>query len=93
MSVSLRKIKKFNIMLPLLDSITSTIIGPSQSKLYSKLGFESLKFGRCCRKMSTVFKIKTTGKPEYLIDITSKTNHLHIQYLLVGRCYNALQQN
>ena len=28
------------------------------------------------------FKIKTTGKPEYLFDITPNTNHLHNTRLL-----------
>ena len=50
--------------------------------LYSKLGFESLKFRRWFRKLCTVFKIKTNGKPEYLFDIIPKTSHLYNTHLL-----------
>ena len=50
-------------------AITGAIKGTSQIKLYSELGFESLKFRRWFRKLCTFFKIKTTGKPEYLFDI------------------------
>ena len=58
-------------------AITGVIKGTSQSKLYRELGFESLKFRRWFRKLCTFFKIKTTGKPEYLFDIIPKTNHLY----------------
>ena len=58
-------------------AITGAIKGTSQNKLYSELGFESLKFRRWFRKLCTFFKIKTTGKPEYLFDIIPKTNHLY----------------
>ena len=57
-------------------AITGAIKGTYQSKLYSKLGFESLKFRRWLRKLCTFFKIKTTDKPKYLFDIIPKTNHL-----------------
>ena len=45
--------------------------------MYSELGFESLKFRHWFRKLRNFFKIKTTGKPEYLLDIIPKTNHLY----------------
>ena len=57
-------------------AITGSIKGTYKSKLYSKLGFESLKFRRWLRKLCTFFKIKTTDKPKYLFDIIPKTNHL-----------------
>ena len=65
-------LRKYNAAL----AITGAIKEPYQSKLYSKLGFESLKFRRCLKKLCTFFKIKTTGKPKYLFDIIPKTNHL-----------------
>ena len=46
------------------------------NNLYSKLGFESLKFRHWIRKLCAFFKIKTTGKPEYLCGIIPLTNHL-----------------
>ena len=58
-------------------AITGAIKGTSQNKLYSELGFESLKFRRWFRRQCTFLKIKTTGKPEYLFDIIPKTNHLY----------------
>ena len=58
-------------------AITGAIKGTSQSKLYSDLGFESLKFRRWFKKLCTLFKIKATGKPEYLFYIIPKTNHLY----------------
>ena len=42
-------------------AITDTIKGTSQSKLYSELGFESLKFKCWFRKLWTLLKIKTTA--------------------------------
>ena len=57
-------------------AITGAIKGTYQSKLYSKLGFESLKFRRWLRKLCTFFKIKTTGKPKYLFDIIPKTKFI-----------------
>ena len=53
-------------------AITGTIKGTSQNKLYSELGFESLKFRRWFRKLCTFLKIKTTGKPGRLFDIIQK---------------------
>ena len=45
-------------------AITGAIKETSQNKLYSELGFESLKF-------------RTTGIPEYSFDIIRQTNHLY----------------
>ena len=45
-------------------AITGAIKGTSQSKLYSKLGFESPKFVRWFGKLCTFFKIKRIGKLE-----------------------------
>ena len=42
-------------------AITITIKRISKSTLHSELGFESLVFKRCFRKLCTPFKIKTTG--------------------------------
>ena len=42
------------------------IKGTSQTKLYKKLGLESLKFRRWFRRLCTFFKVKTCGKPNYL---------------------------
>ena len=48
-------------------AITGAIRGTSQTKLYNKLGLESLKFRRWFRQLCTFFKIKIYGKPEYLL--------------------------
>ena len=48
--------------------ITGAIRGTSQSKLYSELGIESLKFRRWFRQLCTFFKIKICGKSEYLLN-------------------------
>ena len=58
-------------------AITGAIKGTSQSKLYSELGFESLKFRRWFRKLCTFFKLKTSGLPEYLFDLIPQNNHLY----------------
>ena len=47
-----------------------------QSSLCNELGLESLKFRRWFRKLCTVYKIKTTGVPQYLSDLIPQTNHL-----------------
>ena len=57
-------------------AITGAIKGTFQSKLYNKLGFESLKFRRWFRKLCTFYKIKTTEVPEYLFDFIPETNHI-----------------
>ena len=58
-------------------AITGAIKGTSQSKLYSELGFESLKFWRWFRKLCTFFQIKTIGLPKYLFDLIPQNNHLY----------------
>ena len=58
-------------------AITSAIKGTSQSKLYNKLCFESLKFRRWFRKLRSFYKIKTTGVPEYLFDLIRETNEIY----------------
>ena len=49
-------------------AITGAVRGTSQSKLYTQLGLESLKFRRWFRRLCTFFKIKRYGKPEYLLN-------------------------
>ena len=66
--------------------------GASQSKLYNKLDFESLKFRLRFRKLYTFHKIKATGVPEYLFQHSPETN------LIYNACspkkfYNILQQD
>ena len=78
--VSLRKLKEF-IQYNAALAITGAIKGTSQNMLYSKLGFESLKFRHWFRKLWTIFKIMTIGKQEYLFDIIPKTNHLYNTHL------------
>ena len=58
-------------------AVTGAIKGTSQCKLYSELGFESLKFRRWFRKLCTFFKLKTSGLPKYLFDLIPQNNHLY----------------
>ena len=65
-------------------AITGTIKGTSQNKLWSELGFESLKTSRWFLNLCTFLRIKETGIyqntyyiPEYLFDIISQTIHLY----------------
>ena len=46
-------------------AITGAIKATSQSKLYCELGFEFLKFWCWLRKLCTLFKLKTSGLPDY----------------------------
>ena len=57
-------------------AVTGVIKGTSQSKLYIKLGFESLKFRCWFKKLCTFYKIKTTGVPEYLFDLIPGSNYI-----------------
>ena len=57
-------------------AMTGAIKGTSQSKLYSELGFESLKFRHWFRKLCIFFKLKASGLPEYLFDFIPQNNHL-----------------
>ena len=50
-------------------AITGAIKGTSQTKLHKELGLECLKFRRWFRRPCTFFKIKTSGKPEYLFNV------------------------
>ena len=58
-------------------AITGIIKRKYQSKLYSELGFESLKFKRWFRKLCTFLKLKTSGLPEYLFLLIPQNNHLY----------------
>ena len=75
MNVSHKKIERIQYKAAL--AITGAIKETSQSKLYSELGFESLKFRRWFRKLCTFFKVKTSGLPEYLFDLIPQNNHLY----------------
>ena len=50
-------------------AITGAIKGTSQTKQYKELELESLKFRRWFRQLWTLFKVKTSGKPEYLLSL------------------------
>ena len=50
-------------------AITGAIKRTSQTKLHKELGLESLKVRRWFMWLCTFFKIKTNGKPEYLINL------------------------
>ena len=56
-------------------AITGAIKGTSQTKLYKELGLESLKFRRWFRRLCTLFKVKTSGKPEYLLNLIPTGQH------------------
>ena len=78
MKVSHKRLKEFNTRQPLqLGSIKEI----AQSKLYSELGFESLKFRCWFRKLCTFFGLKTTSLPEYLFDRIPQNNHLSVLVL------------
>ena len=62
---------QYNVVL----AITGAIKGISQTKLYKKLGLEPLKFRRWFRRLCTFFKIKTSGKPEYLFNLIPTGQH------------------
>ena len=59
LKASLKKLKELSFSATF--AITITIKRISKSKLHSELGFQSLIFKRCFRKLCTPFKIKTTG--------------------------------
>ena len=52
-------------------AITGAIRGTSQTKLYSELGLESLKFRRWMRRLCMFHQIKTLKLPEYLYNLIS----------------------
>ena len=56
-------------------AITGAIRGTSQSKIYKELGIESLRTRRWFRRLCTLYKIKTTGLPNYLNDLIPKVTH------------------
>ena len=56
-------------------AITGAIRGTSQTKLYNKLGLESLRSKRWFRHLCTLYKIKTTGLPPYLNNMLPKVTH------------------
>ena len=63
-------------------AITGAIKWTSQTKLYKELGLESLKFRRWFRQLCTLFKIKTSGKSEYLLKLISTGQHSYITWSL-----------
>ena len=57
-------------------AITGAIRQTSQTKLYRKLGLESIESSWWFRHLCTLYKIKTTGLPPYLNNVLPKvTNH------------------
>ena len=56
-------------------AITGAIKGTSQTKLFKEMALESLKFRRWFRQLCTFFKIKTSGKPEYLFNLIPTGQH------------------
>ena len=63
--------RKYNASL----AITGAIKGTSHAKLYKELGLESLRFRRSFRRLCRFLKIKTSGKPEYLLDLIPACQH------------------
>ena len=47
----------------------------SHTKHYKELGLESLKFRRWIRRLYTYFEVKTSGKPEYIINLILTGQH------------------
>ena len=56
-------------------AITGAIKGTSQIKLYRELGLEALEFRRWFRTLCLFYKIKKSGLPDYLFNMTPKSNH------------------
>ena len=71
-------------------AITITIKRISKSTLHSELGFESLIFKRCFRKLCTPFKIKTTGlscpQVHRLSSASKGTSCANVHDLQQGHC-------
>ena len=47
----------------------------SHTKQYKELQLESLKFRRWIRRLCTFFEVKTSGKPEYIINLILTGQH------------------
>ena len=58
-------------------AITGAIKRTSHTKLYKELELESLKFRGWSRRLCTFFKVKTSGKPEYLLNLIPTGQHSH----------------
>ena len=56
-------------------AITGAIEETSQTKLYKELVLDSLKFRRWFRLLCTLFKVKSSGKPEYLLTLIPTGQH------------------
>ena len=68
---SKRESVQYNVVL----TITGDIRGRSQTKLYVKLGIESLKARRWFRKLCYFYKYKSYGIPPYLFQLTPHESH------------------
>ena len=60
-------------------------------RLYNELGFETLKFRCWSRKLCTFYKIKTSGVPQYLLDLIPETNHIFtlLVHQIMLQCFTA----
>ena len=56
---------------PIIGAIKET----SQAKLCKELDLETLKYRRWCRRLSIIYKVKTSGLPLYLSKYIRKRNH------------------
>ena len=65
-------------------AITGAVKGISQAKLYKELGLEMLKFRWGCRRLSILYKVKTSDLPLYLPKYIPKGNHSYNTQLNEG---------
>ena len=56
-------------------AITGAIKETSEAKSFKKLGLETLKFRRWCRRLCMLYKVKTSGLPLYLSKYIPEGNH------------------
>ena len=56
-------------------AITCAIKGKSRTKMYKELVLESLSFRRWFRWICTFLKIKSSGKPQYLLNLIPTGQH------------------
>ena len=70
---------QYNVTLP----TTGAIAGTSQTKLYEKLGLQTLKFRRWVRRTCALFKIKTSGLPKYTFELNPQEKLVHNAHSIV----------
>ena len=82
------------VQYPAAVAVTGTWKGTSREKLYNELGWESLNFRRCSRRLTLFYKIVNNLAPDYtrnLVPYSHEPNYDLRRNVTVGQILRRMQ--